>query len=104
MTAKYETVPYADFVKALKAQFAVMQALGALYTVDVPKDELYDLYLDSFPEGTNLMYKERREYDCNCCKSYIRTLGRVVAIHNGKLVSIWDVKVGGYYQVVADDW
>lgn len=102
MTAKYETVPYADFVKALKAQFAVMQALGALYTVDVPKDELYDLYLDSFPEGTNLMYKERREYDCNCCKSYIRTLGRVVAIHNGKLVSIWDVKVGGYYQVVAD--
>lgn len=102
MTAKYETVPYADFVKALKAQFAVMQALGALYTVDVPKDELYDMYLDSFPEGTNLMYKERREYDCNCCKSYIRTLGRVVAIHNGKLVSIWDVKVGGYYQVVAD--
>lgn len=50
MTAKYETVPYADFVKALKAQFAVMQALGALYTVDVPKDELYDLYLESFPE------------------------------------------------------
>lgn len=101
MNTKTNVVPFHNFQTALQAQFAFMQTLGELYTVDIAKDELYDFYLDAFPAGTNEVYKERREYDCNCCKSFIRSAGRVVAIHNNKLVSIWDVAPGGYYDVVA---
>lgn len=74
-----------------------------LYRVDLERDELYyNVYLPSFPEGTNPLYRERTEHDCNCCKAFIRNFGGVVAIINGERHTIWDVEVGGYYQEVAD--
>ena len=51
-----------------------------LFVVNVSKDKLYDIYLDSFPEVTNPVFKERRYYDCQTCKSYIKHFGNVVAI------------------------
>ena len=41
-----------------------------LFTVNVDTEELYNLYLDSFPAGTNEIYRERREYDCSCCRHF----------------------------------
>lgn len=93
---------FTEFRDALKAQFALMQTMGELYTVDLAKDDLYQFYLDSYPEGTNQIFRTRLEYDGSYDKSFIRSAGRVVVISNGKLVSLWDVKIGGYYQVVAD--
>lgn len=72
------------------------------YTSDVSKDEIWDTYINSFPEGTNPIYKTRTQHDCNCCKNFIRNIGKVVAIVDGKKVSVWDVQVGGPYQVVVD--
>jgi hypothetical protein len=72
-----------------------------LYTVQVP--ELFDKYLAAFPEGTNPIFRERTEHDCNCCKQFIRNLGNVVAIVNNQLVSVWDVEGAPYpYDVVAE--
>lgn len=93
---------FTEFRDAIKAQFALMQTMGELYTVDLAKDELYQFYLDSYPEGTNQIYRTRLEYDGSYDKGFIRSAGRAVVISNGKLVSIWDVQIGGYYQVVAD--
>lgn len=90
-----------NFVTVLQKQLSTMAKTG-LFEVAVDKDLFWNTYLDSFPEGTNLIYKERREYDCNCCKQFIRDVGRVVTFVDGKKVSLWDVQVGGYYQVVAD--
>lgn len=102
-TAQYPQNPtFTQFRDAVRAQFAVLLTLGELYTVDLEKDALYDFYQDSFPAGTNEIYRTRREYDGSYDKSFIRTAGRVVAIHNNKLVSVWDIEIGGYYQVVAD--
>lgn len=92
---------YHDFVVALQKQLTKMAKTG-LFEVAADKDVVWNHYLDSFPAGTNLMFRERREYDCNCCKQFIRDVGRVVTFVDGKRVSIWDIKVPGYYQTVVD--
>ena len=90
-----------QFGKAVAKQFQAM-AKKELYRVAVDRDELWNLYLASFPPGTNPVYNTRTEHDCNTCKGFIRTLGGVVGIRNGQLITIWDVKAEGAYQVVAD--
>jgi hypothetical protein len=90
------------FKAAVAKQFKMMQN-HQLYRVDVSKDKLWETYLSSFPEGSDPIYKERTEHDCNCCKQFIRAVGDVVAIIDDKLVSIWDVNAGDpNYQAVSD--
>ncbi len=74
-----------------------------LFRTSVEKDLMWETYLGSFPAGTNPMFKTRTEHDCNCCRSFIKAVGNCVAVIDGKLVSIWDVKVSEQgYQAVAD--
>lgn len=99
----YEHIPFEDFKVAIQKHWNKMAKNEHLFRVKVDKDDLWNTYLDSFPEGTNLLYKERREYDCNCCKQFIRAIGDTICISDGGgITTIWDVQVGGYYQVVAD--
>ncbi len=73
-----------------------------IFLTDVDKDKMWEIYLESFPAGTNEIYKERTEHDCNCCKNFIRQFGNVVAVVNGNIESIWDlVDVEYPYDVVA---
>lgn len=74
-----------------------------LFEVEVNKDEMYELYLNSFPEGMNKVYRERREYDCSCCKQFIRNIGNMVVIKNNKVETIWDINTGDAdFQMVMD--
>lgn len=73
-----------------------------LFMTDVSKDVLWDTYLKSFPAGTNEIYKTRTEHDCQCCKAFIRACGGMVGIRANKIITIWDIDVGGRYQPVAD--
>lgn len=92
---------FIDLKTVFDKNFEMLKDLP-LFTVDIDKDLMYESYLKSFPEGTNPIYKERTQHDCNCCKNYIRQMGNVVAIKDGKIVSLWDLDVGGAYQVVVD--
>lgn len=77
-----------------KVQAQVLNLLGneTLYLTGVDKDRLYDLYLSSFPVGTNNLFLERTEHDCSACRQFIRTFGGVVAIEDNKVVSVWDLE------------
>ena len=74
-----------------------------LFEVEVDKDELWNLYLDSFPAGTNEIYRERREHDCSCCRHFIKTIGNAVVIKNNQITTIWDFRTDdSTYQPVLD--
>lgn len=94
---------FKSFAQAVNKQFISMTN-NEVFFVNVEKDELYDLYLASFPEGTNPIYKTKTEHDCSCCKQFIRNTGHVVTINDDNTLStIWDIKVGEpAFQVVAD--
>ena len=95
-------VDFTEIANAVREQFEVMSE-HELYVVDFDRDEIWQRYLKSFPEGSNLLFRERTEHDCSCCKHFVRTLGGVVAIMNGKRVSVWDVTVGYPYGDVAGE-
>ncbi len=95
---------FSKFQTAIATQFAAMCAYP-LFRVDATKDELWDTYLGSFPEGSNPIYRKRTEHDCSCCKQFIRAVGNVVAITpEGQVLSIWDTAIEGQpaYQAVAN--
>lgn len=95
---------FRDFVKAIQKNLQQMSKDSSrLFTVNVDTEELYNLYLDSFPAGTNEINRERREYDCSCCRHFIRDVGNVVSIKNGELHTIWGINPvsDDKYNVVA---
>jgi hypothetical protein len=75
-----------------------------LFVTGTDKDQLWSLYLDSFPPGTNEIFRKQREFDCSCCRQFIKSFGSVVAIsESNEIVSIWDFKVNdNKYQLVVD--
>jgi hypothetical protein len=93
---------FADFRKSVGKQVLGLLRQQTLYVTGIDKDKLYELYLSSFPAGTNNLYVERTEHDCSACKQFIRTFGGVVAIIDNQLVSVWDINgLDSTYEPVA---
>lgn len=90
---------FQKFARAVKARFDQMSK-HELYVVDV--DDLFDKYLAAFPEGTNPIYRVRTYHDGSYDKHFIRAVGNVVSIADGKVSTLWDLKGLPYpYDVVA---
>lgn len=69
-----------------------IDSFSNFFSVEVGYNELWDIYLDTFPEGTNDIYRVRAEHDCSCCRHFIRNVGNVVDIlddYTG-VKTIWD--------------
>lgn len=89
--------------KLMKHFNEMVKDVDHLFEVAVDKDELWNLYLDSFPAGTNDIYRERREHDCSCCRQFIKTIGNAVVIKHNQIETIWDFKTDDTtYQPVLD--
>lgn len=75
---------FKEVKSAVRAQFEKLQKHDLFY-VDIDRDKIFDLYIEGFAE------EFRQEYRCNCCKSFLRQYGGIVAIINGEMVSVWDI-------------
>lgn len=64
------------FGKIVNESFKKLVA-GQVFEVSLSGDELWAVYLNSFPAGTNEIYKKRTEHDCSCCKQFIRRAGLI---------------------------
>lgn len=92
---------FKPFAAAFAKQWDSMSA-NELYRVNLSGDALWELYLASFPDGTNPMFRKRTEHDGSYDKGVIRRIGNVVSIKNGELTSVWDIQGLEFpYDVVA---
>ena len=81
----------------------ITKDVDCLFEVNVDKDELWNVYLDSFPIGSNEIFRERRKYDCSACKSFIRNIGKAIVIKDNKIKTIWEFESSDVvYQTVLD--
>ena len=92
-------MPFTTLKTAVAAQFERMRPFQ-LFRVALDKNVLWDAYLATFPAELNPMYRERTEHDCQCCKQFIRSVGGVVALVEGVVLSLWDCKAAEYQPVV----
>jgi hypothetical protein len=58
---------------------------SVLFITDLDKDVLWNAYLDGFIDPV-----EKQEHNCNCCRSFIRNYGNVVAIVENKICTLWN--------------
>ena len=79
------------FSEALEARFLELSRNSELFRADISGDDLWDLYLKSYPEGTNPIFRVRTHYDGSMDRSVVRKIGNVVGIVDGKVVSIWSI-------------
>ncbi|WP_303982200.1 hypothetical protein [Niallia circulans] len=86
---------FKHFKEQLQDNFTLLTKESThLFEVNLDKDELWSTYLDSFPPGTNEVYRESREFDCSCCRQFIKNIGNAVVIKNNEIKTIWDFETG----------
>lgn len=80
---------FKKFADEVNRRYEEIASKGELFTTDV--EDIYAEYLKAFPEGSNPIFRERTEHDCNCCKQFITRLGTVVALDpQGNVLTVWD--------------
>lgn len=93
------------FAALVQKQFQAIMVKERAFTAALGGDLLYEGYLAAFPEGTNPIFKTKTEHDCSCCKGFIRRVGGVVSIENGKVSTVWDLaakRAAPPYNTVAE--
>ena len=78
-----------NFAQAVQARFAALSQ-HELFVTNPDKDALWSAYLNAYPKGTNPIFRERTEHDCSYCRQFIKNLANVVALVDGKLLTLWD--------------
>lgn len=82
---------FIDFQHLFTQHSKRVLSLNNLFLLDVEKDDLWETYLESFPPEFNQIFRERREFDCSCCRGFVKNYGNLVAITDTfDVVTLWD--------------
>jgi len=77
------------FAKTVNNTLTQLQK-NEMYVTEASGDELWDVYISAFPEGTNPIYKTNTEHQCSCCRNFVKNLGTSVAVIDGVIHTVWD--------------
>lgn len=93
---------FSTFSVKVHERFNAMQRHTLFETIN--GNDLWLSYLAAFPEGTNPIFRINTEHDCSCCKQFVRNIGAVVALKDGKRITVWDdyAEFPYPYNVVAE--
>ncbi len=95
---------YHDFREELWLNFELLHTTyGQAFETDVTKEELWSVYLESIPAEMNPIYRERRKFDCSCCRQFMNQIGGVVWIDDLQQIhTLWEFQVPdpGYQKVL----
>lgn len=87
------------FSMQLKARVEDFLKKDNLFNLKINKDKVWELYLESIPSEHNQVFKERRYYDCNCCRHFLQHMAGIVEIkEDGEVESIWDFETDTYFK------
>lgn len=91
------------FNKEIQKHFEKMCKSGKLFRVNMSGQQIWDLYLKSFPEGEDPVFRDPQSstHNCNHCNNFIRRYGNIVAIDKNKIVSLFDIKAEDEFTEVA---
>jgi len=93
-----------EFNKRIQAKFSEMQKTGKLFRVALTGQQIWDLYLNSFPKEVNPVFRDpsSTQKNCNHCKNFIRRYGNVVSVDNDyNIVTMFDVDANEEYKNMA---
>lgn len=94
---------FKSFANAVSRNIEEMFDFGNVFRTNISGDELVEIYLKSFPSGTNDIFREKEYHNDSTDKSFIRRIGNIVVIQNGKKRTIWDVIVDYPYNIVSEE-
>jgi hypothetical protein len=92
------------FNKLIQAQFNKMCESGKLFRSSLTGQQVWDLYLKSFPKEHNPIFRDPNSstHNCNHCNNFIRRYGNIVAIDDDfNVVTMFDVEADEEYSAVA---
>lgn len=81
---------FLTFKKLVDKQIEKINKTNAVFKLDVSKDELWDTYINSFPEEGGV----RQSYNCNCCKNFVKNVGGLIGLNDkAERTYLWDVDI-----------
>lgn len=85
-----------EFNSKIQDKFTEMSTTGKLFRVELTGQQIWDLYINSFSEETNPIFRDplSTSKNCNHCKNFIRRYGNIVSVNeNYEIETMFDVKV-----------
>ena len=84
-----------DLQAAMLENFEHLHSIyGTAFQTDADKDDLWRVYLESFPANRNPIYRTRREHDCSCCRHFIKSIGGIVFIDDEQQAhTLWGFQI-----------
>lgn len=92
------------FSQSLQKRFDSMAATGKLFRSKLTGQQVWDLYINSFSEENNPVFRdpESSTKNCNHCKNFVRRYGNIVAVDETYgVMTIFDVEADEEYANVA---
>jgi hypothetical protein len=94
------------FNNKIQTKFNELSKSGKLFRVELTGQQIWDLYLNSFSDENDPIFRdpESSEHNCNHCKNFIRRYGNIVSVdENYNITTMFDVDIEGEYENTVKD-